>query len=234
MCRDFDHSRFWLGIFVKEPLPGKVKTRLCPPFSPAQAARLYEASLRETVAAMTAPGLSFRVVLCPAGDPAWFRREFPELPVLEQGAGDLGERMARILAALLQRGAKGAALIGSDSPDLPPSLVESALDALAGAEAVLAPAADGGYVLVGESRHRPELFRDVPWSTPEVMAVTRSRCQKAGIVCREIGGWDDLDDLPSLHRLLKRAPDCATARLARLLIGDLPQGCVGGADLSGG
>jgi len=71
---------------------------------------------------------------------------------------------------------------------------------------------------VGESRHRPELFRGIPWSSDGVLAATRRRAEEAGVTYREVGAWEDVDDLASLRRLLERSPGSATARLAHTLL----------------
>jgi len=196
-----------LGIFAKEPVAGKVKTRLCPPLFPAEAAGLYQACLEETVAAMGGNG--FDLALFYDGESDYFRRVFPGVRLYHQGEGDLGERMERALRTLLAGGYEAAALIGSDTPDLPIGLVEAAFAALQKADLVVAPARDGGYVLVGERRHIPELFRDIPWSTAGVLAATRQRAADLEVNCREVGGWEDVDDLPSLRRMVARSPDSA-------------------------
>lgn len=200
-----------MGIFAKEPIPGHVKTRLCPPFTPTQAARLYRISLMETVSIMTAAG--FNPVVFYSGDEAFFRRSFPGTPLVPQGEGDLGERMERALERLLSE-RPAALLIGSDSPDLPPSHVAAAFAALARFEFVTAPSADGGYVLVGERRHHPRLFRDIPWSTASVLDITRRRAKEESVSYGEVAGWDDVDDVVSLGRLVQRSPSSATSRFA--------------------
>lgn len=206
-----------VGIFAKQPQPGTVKTRLCPPLTPAEAAELYRVSLEETVQRLAAG--PFTPVLFYAGDEAYFRRSFPGLALCPQGEGDLGARMERALQALLQAGCRGALLVGSDSPDLPLALLESAFAALEQAEAVLAPANDGGYVLIGERRHHPGLFAGIAWSSDQVLDQTRQRAAAAGIRLQELPGWEDVDDLPSLRALLGRSPDSATARHARACLG---------------
>jgi hypothetical protein len=209
-----------LGIFAKEPLPGKVKTRLTPPLSAAQAANLYQVSLEETVATMVEG--AFKPVIFYAGNRDYFRNAFPGVPLVPQGEGDLGVRMSRALGALLVEG-DGAALIGSDSPDLPLILVEDALSALSRVEVVTIPARDGGYVLIGERRHHPELFRQIPWSTAAVLSETRARAQACGLVYREVGEWEDIDDRSSLERLLLRSPGSATARFAARILAETPE-----------
>lgn len=202
-----------IGIFAKEPRPGEVKTRLSPPLSPAQAAALYRVCLEETVARLGA--VPFGLVLVHDGDGAFFRRVFPGVALLPQGEGDLGARMERTLARLLRDGHEAAVLVGSDSPDLPLWLIEAAFTALREAETVTVPAGDGGYVLIGESRHRPELFAGIPWSSGGVLAATRRRAAALQLAYREVGFWEDVDDVPSLRRLLARSPASATARFAR-------------------
>jgi len=199
-----------LGILAKPPIPGQVKTRLVPPLTHREAAELYRVSLTETVARMDRG--RFALVLFHAGPAEFFRATFPDLPLRPQGEGDLGQRMAAALDVLLARGHTAAALIGSDSPDLPAAQVEDAFAALEQAEVVTVPATDGGYVLIGVRRRRPELFRDMPWSTAKVLAATRRRAADLAIAYRELGGWADVDDIDDLRRLLARSPDSATAR----------------------
>lgn len=206
-----------VGIFAKQPRPGQVKTRLCPPLSATEAAELYRVSLEETVQRLAAG--PFTPVLFYAGEPDYFHSHFAGLPLCPQGEGDLGARMERGLQRLLQAGCRSALLVGSDSPDLPLALLESAFAALEAVDAVVSPAADGGYVLIGESRHHPELFRDIPWSSDQVLNLTRQRALAAAIPLRELAGWEDVDDLASLRALLRRSPDSATARHARQSLG---------------
>ena len=201
-----------LGIFAKEPRPGQVKTRFCPPLTPEEAARLYQASLFETLERMGQG--TFAATLFHAGAGDWFAAHCPDLPRLPQGEGDLGRRLERSLAYLLGQGAPAVALIGSDSPDLPVERVEAAFALLEGADVVTIPAADGGYVLIGARGPYPELFHDMPWSTPELLAATRRRAEKLALDYRELSPWEDLDDLAALRRLIERSPHSATARHA--------------------
>ncbi len=209
-----------LGIFAKQPVAGRVKTRLCPPLSPQQAAELYRTCLQETVAAMA--GAPAEQVLFYDGDGAFFEETFPGLRLIPQSDGDLGRRLDRAFAQLFAEGYRAAALIGSDSPDLPIPLVADAFAALNNCDLAVAPARDGGYVLIGQSSHSPELFRDMPWSSAELWPATRRRAEQLGLSCRELGTWEDLDDLPSLQRLCRRAPDSPTAQLARRILATSP------------
>lgn len=213
-----------LGIYAKQPLPGKCKTRLCPPLTQEQAAQLYRCSLLETVSRMHA-GCGYDLAICYIGERSWFEQAFPGVRLMPQRGDDLGARMADSLAGFLRQGYRQAALIGSDAPDLPIELVEQAFSALQQAEVVLAPAIDGGYVLIGESVHRPELFDAIQWSTGEVLAETLRRIEQYSIKAVQLSCWEDLDDLPSLRKFLTRSPKTRTAEhLRQQLAGYFPAG----------
>lgn len=203
-----------LGVFAKQPLPGRVKTRLTPPLSPAEASALYGVALRESVTRFaTGPAA---VVLCWAGRRSWFSRGYPGVPLFSQGRGDLGARLTRVTAALFAAGGGPVAVAGSDSPDLPLPLLDEAFAALTTVDVTAIPCTDGGYALLALRRSSPELFSGIPWSTTGVLAATQERATALGLRFATVGEWDDLDDLPSLHRLLERSPECATARYAQV------------------
>jgi rSAM/selenodomain-associated transferase 1 len=201
-----------LGLFAKQPRAGQVKTRLVPPLTPKEARELYRVALQESVSAFA--GAPAALVLCCSGRRRWFSRAFPGVPLCPQGRGDLGIRLTRVTTALFAAGATPVAVAGSDSPDLPPALIEAAFAALDSAEVAAIPSRDGGYALLALRRPVPELFTAIPWSTAGVLACTRDRATALGLRFKTVGGWDDLDDLPALQRLLQRSPGCATARHA--------------------
>lgn len=205
-----------LGIFAKTPVAGKVKTRLSPPLSPAQAAEFYRLSLDETLSRVCQG--PWQTVLFYSDDADYFRRHYPGLPCHPQRGVDLGARMERALAQLLAGGHEAAMLIGSDSPDLPLALLEEGYRALASHEVVVAPSRDGGYVLIGESRHHPSLFHDIPWSSDAVLGATRAVIARLGIHARELPAWEDVDDAASLERLIRRSPASRCAEWARPLL----------------
>lgn len=199
-----------LGIFAKEPQPGSVKTRLCPPLTFAEAARVHHLSLEQTVTAL-AP---LQPVIFYSGDVAYFQENFPGIPLLPQGDGDLGARMAQAFRALHTRSGERALLVGSDAPDLPRQLIIDAYAALANAAVVTIPAADGGYVLIGERGHHPPLFCGIAWSTATVLECTRAICAAEQLPYAEIGHWEDVDDAAALLRLTQRAPTLAVSTYA--------------------
>ncbi len=200
-----------LAVLAKQPVPGQVKTRLCPPLTEIEAARLCQVALAETVQGLWDSPL--QMVLVYSGDSAWFDRAFPEVLLLPQAAGGLGERLRQASDQLFTAGGGPILLIGSDSPDLPAAMIMEALAALEqGADVVTVPCLDGGYALLGLQRSSPTLFEDIPWSTAGVLAATRRRALQTGLTYQELAQWDDLDDLASLKRLVKRSPETGTAR----------------------
>jgi len=209
-----------LGVFAKQPVPGQCKTRLCPPLSLSEAAQFYRCCLRETVARLQCSDGSYELAICYAGERAWFEREFPGVLLVPQQGADLGARMATALSDFLQQGYRQAVLVGSDAPDLPQTLVEQAFTTLRRADVVLAPAADGGYLLIGESIHQPDLFRDIAWSTDQVFSATWQRIEQRNISAVQLTGWEDLDGLPSLRRFVRRSPETASARYLREHLAD--------------
>lgn len=209
-----------LGIFAKQPIPGRVKTRLCPPLSPDLAARLYHCCLQETV---HLAGLGdWRTVLFYQGQRLFFRQSFPDLPLEEQTGCDLGQRLIHAFASRFAAGAQKVVIIGSDSPDLPTALIRQAFEALQDHDMVLAPAGDGGYVLIGLRQPAPGLFKDIPWSTDEVLTTTRKRMLEMQLTCLELPGWYDVDDVASLRQLMQRSPNSVTAQLAAQLLEETP------------
>jgi len=128
-----------------------------------------------------------------------------------QGAGDLGERMARILARAIAEAGRGM-VIGADLPGLPRSHLEMARDALARHEAVLGPTEDGGFYLLGLSRVPEGVLTDLPWSSPDTLARTERRLAGAGLGAARVPAWFDVDvpaDLLRLRRLLAEDPEAA-------------------------
>lgn len=201
------------AIFAKEPVVGRVKTRLTPPLTPLEATELYRSWLEVTVATM-AP---FSPRLCYSGAEDYFEQAFPRLHRFPQGEGDLGARLQHAFARLLAPGGP-AAIIGSDSPDLPPALVRAALSALHDHDVVTIPARDGGYLFIGLRAPQPQLFTAMPWSTPQLLAATRARATASGLRYRELGLWDDVDDLAALCRLLQRNPTATWAARGRSIL----------------
>lgn len=155
---------------VKEPRPGRVKTRLGRDIGMVPAARWYRAQVDRLLRDLRDP--RWQIVLAVAPDAAGLRsRVWPaDLPRRPQGSGSLGQRMARALRSA-PRG--HACLIGSDVPDLTPAQIARAFAALGRSDAVFGPAPDGGYWLVGIRRPLPpRVFDGVRWSTHHALTDT--------------------------------------------------------------
>jgi hypothetical protein len=158
-------------IFAKAPEAGRVKTRLIPALGAEGAAALAKEMLERTVAEALASGLE--VELCGDPDPTgWYGG--PAVLLSGQGPGDLGARLARAAAP------GNVLLIGTDCPGLDAERLRSAAEGLQDHDAVMHPAADGGYVLLALRRFHASLFDGIAWSTAIVAEETRTRIAALG------------------------------------------------------
>ncbi len=188
-----------VGVYVKYPLPGKVKTRLAATIGPERAAMAYVKMtgivLGEVLSAL--PRERFDVTLycdpfMPRPDYEAHFAEFPYSIAMQSGA-DLGERLARSLGEMLSRH-DSAIAIGTDCVALRPShLIEAAEQLAAGADLVLGPALDGGYYLIGMKKPHAALFEGIAWSTGSVLAQTIERALKLGLRVRKLEPLPDID-----------------------------------------
>jgi len=211
-----------LAIMAKAPAVGRTKTRLCPPLTPARAAALYEALLRDTIAlAAGLEGVQLAIALTPPEATAWFERWSPPgtllLPV---NGADIGECLDRVLGALLAAGHRGALALNSDGPTLPLAHLRQALAQLDQADVVLGPGEDGGYYLIGMRVPHPRLFYEIDWSTDRVLAQTLARAERLGLRVALLRPWYDVDTASDLDRLraeLKTLPAAALPHTRRFL-----------------
>lgn len=206
-----------LLLFAKPAVPGRVKTRLIPALGAVRAARLHAALVARSLEVSRASSWG-RVELCVAAPRSHglFRalaREGP-VPCRVQSRGDLGRRMDSALRGALRR-APYVVLIGSDCPTLEAADLEAARRALErGRDAVLGPARDGGYWLIGVRAPAGFLFRAMPWGTARVLDLTRRRLRRRGWRWCELEPKDDLDKPADLRRL-RRSGGASAARLGR-------------------
>jgi uncharacterized protein len=204
-----------LVVFVKEPRPGAVKTRLAAAVGDEDAAQLYRAFV-ETVLAATTPeaGEYERLVFYdPPEAGERMRAWLPSGRLRKQSAGDVGQRMAACFARCFARGASQVVLAGSDAPALGRAEVRAAFAALAEHEVALGPAHDGGYYLVGLRAPQPALFEGVAWSTASVLDETLVRAAAAGLSVAQLAPLRDVDtaddlrvEWPRVERLLESRP----------------------------
>ena len=192
-------------IFAKAPVAGRVKTRLIPALGAEGAARLAREMLARTIAAALAARTG-PVELCAdpdSADPAWAGR-LPEGPVRlsGQGGGDLGERLARAAFRTIRAGER-VLLVGTDCPDLTPDRLGEAAAMLAGHDAVIHPALDGGYALLGLRRFDRSLFERIEWSTARVAAQTLARLDALGWTVQVGETLRDIDEPADLAGLAR-------------------------------
>ena len=177
-------------IFAKYPKAGAVKTRLAETIGDTAALRVYRALLDHTLIEARSSGLPAELRYDGAEAADFTQLVTGEIDLVPQGGGDLGERLARVQAPAL--------VIGSDCPGLTAKKLRKAAKALAEKDAVIGPATDGGYWLIGLARPMPFLFEAMPWSEPGLLAATLSKLDEAGIgyaMLKELGDIDTEDDL---------------------------------------
>ncbi|MGP3690968.1 TIGR04282 family arsenosugar biosynthesis glycosyltransferase [Streptomyces sp. IBSNAI002] len=199
-------------ILAKEPMPGRVKTRLTPPFTPRQAAWLAEAMLSDSLHAMLAAPVERRVLVLEGTAGAWFP---PGIEVAPQAPGTLDER----LAAAFGLCTGPAVLIGMDTPQVTPAVLAPAFaqDAWQGCDAWFGPAADGGFWALGLAHPDPALLRGVRMDAPDTGARQRRRLTEAGLTVRDLPVLRDVDTAADARAVAATAPQTRFAAALTLL-----------------
>ncbi|MDX8126863.1 TIGR04282 family arsenosugar biosynthesis glycosyltransferase [Methylomonas sp. OY6] len=197
-----------LLIFCKAPIPGQVKTRLQPTLNAEQAAEAHRRLTHMTLQR------AFQQALCPVelhcapdSHDDFFQdciRRYP-LTLKTQRGADLGERMQHAFADALSR-YRHAVLMGCDCPSLTiDDLQQAWMNLHEGHDAVIAPADDGGYVMIGLNQAQPSLFSDMSWGHDQVMAATRRRAKDLGLKIYELDSQWDVDNYQDWRRYLALA-----------------------------
>ena len=206
-----------LVLFAKAPIPGQVKTRLCPPLTGDEAASLHgtfvlDALERSSQAAIRgvaklAPRFDRFLACAPSAEHVFFKvlEERHGVRLIDQIGDDLGARMEHALAEMFRIGYQRAVIVGTDLPALPESVYEDAFGLLAGHDLVLGPSFDGGYYLIGLSRTAPELFRHIPWSTPDVLRCTQTKAHALGLTAALLQPQRDVDTIDDVLALIQEA-----------------------------
>jgi rSAM/selenodomain-associated transferase 1 len=183
-----------LVLFARYPRPGACKTRLIPALGPEGAAALHRRLAEQTLAVLRAAGAPVEVRATGA-DPAAFRAWLGAGPaIIDQGSGDLGERLARASPP------EPVLFFGSDAPDLGLGHVRAAIAALERAAVVIGPAEDGGYWCLGLARPAPWLFAAMPWGTDALLAATLAACAARGVTPALLAPLADCDRPEDLAR----------------------------------
>jgi rSAM/selenodomain-associated transferase 1 len=195
-----------LLVIAKAPVPGKVKTRLCPPCTPAEAAALARAALQDTLDAALAARRPGRRVLVLDGEPGdWLPGGFEVIP-------QRGDGLAERLAAAFTDAGEPALLVGMDTPQLTPALLDAGLASLTTHDSVYGPAPDGGYWSIGLRTPDPRVFAGVPMSSALTGAAQRARMTELGLTPALLPPLSDVD---TFSEALAVAAVAAGTRFAR-------------------
>jgi rSAM/selenodomain-associated transferase 1 len=218
-----------LVLMGKAPLPGTVKTRMCPPLSSRRAAELYACMLADVACETEAlRGVRRYLFFAPAeGRKHFLAAPYSRFLLREQAGNDLGERMAWAMGAAFADGARRVAIVGGDCPALSAARIRAAFGELAaGADAVFGPARDGGFYLAGLAAAAPSLFRGIGWGGPEALSGVLSRCRRAGMTYALLPVERDVDtaaDLAALRLWARSRPRPPCPRTRRWLHAVLPR-----------
>ncbi len=203
-------------LLAKAPVPGRVKTRLCPPCSPDQAAEIARAAIVDSIAAITAtPDIRPLVVLDGAPGP-WLPSDIDTVPQVD---GDLADRLTGAFAAV----AGPAVLIGMDTPQVTPTQLRHAVGELMepGTDAVLGPTVDGGFWVIGLRASDDRVFTGIPMSTTTTGEAQRLRLDALGFVTRGLETEIDVDTFADARTVAVRAPHTGFAAVVARIERDL-------------
>jgi rSAM/selenodomain-associated transferase 1 len=204
-----------LGIFVRHPVPGVVKTRLAAELGGNRAAEIYAAFITDIVDRFREITAERRLCFCPDSPEA--RGHFEAVAGLDyqlwpQPDADLGTSMQRFFEVHIRGAGDRAVVIGSDSPTMPGDLVQQAFASLNEADCVLGPATDGGFYLIGMRSRTWPVFSGVEWSTPRVLDQVIGRIKELGARLALLPPWYDVDTPDDLRMLVGHLQAQATAR----------------------
>ena len=197
-----------LIIFAKAPVVGQVKTRLCPPLTPDEAASLHGSLVLDLLERCQALNGCDRIMAgSPTADHPFFgamKTRF-KVPIWEQVGEDLGARMAHAFRSAIGSRYQSAIIIGTDIPGITAPLITTARKALHDHDLVLGPSVDGGYYLIGLRKPVPELFVGIPWSTDTVCSLTREKAQALGLSVKMLPVLRDLDTIEDLQAFVQES-----------------------------
>jgi rSAM/selenodomain-associated transferase 1 len=193
-----------LILMAKFPEQGQVKTRLAAKAGDHHATELYTRFVLDLLQTLPSRGWSFRLALYP-----WEKKTEmagiigEDVIQIPQWGNDLGERMGNVFKDVFAEGCEDVIVVGSDVPDLPPEFIHEAFTALADHDAVLGPACDGGYYLIGFRRKgfRDRIFDSLPWGMPEIFQLQMKHFQEQGLRVYILPPWQDIDTLADLKNM---------------------------------
>jgi rSAM/selenodomain-associated transferase 1 len=188
-------------IYGRQPVAGRVKTRLASELGDDLAVEVYGVLLDHTLREVR--GSRARVTLSVSDPPDSGWAADLQVPVEVQHGPDLGHRLAATFAARFSEGHSRVVVVGSDCPEIRTRHVERALHLLECVPVVIGPADDGGYWLIGQRSPGADLFSGIPWSTPATLRDTRRRLLEAAIPWRELEWLVDVDTASCLTHVLE-------------------------------
>ncbi|MBI2104386.1 MAG: TIGR04282 family arsenosugar biosynthesis glycosyltransferase [Candidatus Omnitrophica bacterium] len=207
-------------VFLKEPVPGRVKTRLAATIGHQDAAALYRACAEETLRRLE-PLVPETTVYVDPPDAIGRIREWvgPAWTLRSQHGATLGRRLSSAFSEAFSAGATHVVVIGTDSPWLSAADIERAFAAMKDVDVVIGPSEDGGYYLLGLAKPLPEVFDGIPWSTPDVYASTLARAQTLGLRVGAIRMGYDVDQWNDVERwMADRRPEASISSPRQPLI----------------
>lgn len=195
---------FQLIVYAKNPLPGRVKTRLAAGSNQRLAVRAYQ-SLVDKTFALRPNGIAVTVAASPDFRHTYLRRaaQRHQRKIQLQPRGDLGQRMRASIRQSITQGYRGCIIVGTDCPMLSEHDLEQAVTALSHTDVYLLPARDGGYALIGCRGDFPAIFRQVNWSTPQLLKQTQRQIRAAGLSLRLGRTVSDVDEYPEWKKARK-------------------------------
>lgn len=197
-------------IFAKAPVAGQVKTRLCPPLTPDEAASLHGSLVLDMLErCQSLKGYDRILAGTPSPHHPFFRTMEArfKIPVWDQTGDDLGARMVSAFKKVLGSRYRSVVVIGTDIPGINGPLLTTAVKSLQDHDVVLGPTVDGGYYLIGLRSLVPALFENMPWSTDQVYALTEKKIKALGLSLKVLPRLRDLDTVEDLHFFIRDAKD---------------------------
>lgn len=201
-------------LFVKLPGPGKVKSRLARDMDGDIVQRLYECMVLDAIDMLKQAETPFRICFDPPDAQErvrqWLGQAYSYMPQIGE---DLGERMEQAFVRVFSEGVDEALLIGSDIPSLTAAMIGDAFRSFSVRDAVIGPANDGGYYLIGfkKSTFVPGIFHSMAWSTKTVFRETLGKLQKASLTVHRLPGLTDIDTREDVEAFLSRAKNSGSA-----------------------
>jgi rSAM/selenodomain-associated transferase 1 len=203
-----------VALFVRHPVPGRVKTRLARDLGNENACALYQAMVKDILGSITASNLPL-YLFHDGSDSGGLPEEWTAAAcaVIAQQGDSLGARMAAAFEQLFANGIDHVALLGSDIPGLDAELLTAAFHALENGDSAIVPAVDGGYCLIalrGETYdHR--VFQDIEWSTGSVLKSTLERMEQCGLRVTVLAPRQDIDTCDNLEAYCRNPSKTAHA-----------------------